>query len=613
MTDSPPRRQILTVNLEDYYQVGAFNRYVQRSRWQRFESRVEVGTRRTLDTLAAHGATATFFVLGWVAEQHPDLIRAVADAGHEVAVRGHYHRGIRDMTPEEFAADAARARAAVEQATGRKVFGYRLADGWLGEDDLWALDVLADLGFEYDSSLSPSRRSFAAQPMRRYPHVHEYDGRQLVELPISCGKMLGFRLPVAGGNYLRQFPEWVTRRAAARWVRTETAPLVAYFHTWEMDPDQPRLSAGGRFTRLRHYRNLRQMPDRIAGLLKAYPFGSCAELLGLAPEPAPERPSFVPLHVAPRPKADGPRVPVSVVVPCFNEEAILPYLRKTLTEVRGHLADRYEVKFILVNDGSTDGTWDGLREKFGGDPAFALLRHDVNLGVAAAIMTGVRGSNTEIVCSMDSDCSYDPLKLADLIPHLTPGVDLVTASPYHPDGAVKNVPGWRLGLSKGCAWLYRRVLKTKLHTYTSCFRVYRRSTIAVLPLVHNRYLGIAELVGRLSVEGGTIVEVPAVLEARLHGRSKMKTVRTVFGHLGLMIRLLVAGRHPASTADRDQVIRGQLSMIRRATAPAAPPAHDVAANPDQTPAPPAASAAPGRSSVPSRSVRPDSPVASSAP
>lgn len=590
------RRHVLTVNLEDYYQVGAFNKYVQKNRWQRFESRVEIGTRRTLDLLAGHGARATFFVLGWVAEQHPDLVRAVAEAGHEVAVRGYYHRGIRDMTPDEFAADATRARTAVEQATGRKVIGYRLADGWLGEDDLWALDVLADLGFEYDSSLCPARREFAAQPMRRYPHVHEHDGRQLVELPVSCGKVVGFRVPVAGGNYLRQLPRWATRRATDRWVRTASAPLVAYFHTWELDPDQPRLSAGGRFTRLRHYRNLHKMPGRIAEMLKAYPFGSCAELLGVPPEPAPERPSFVPLQLAPRPTADGPRVPVSVVVPCFNEEPILPYLRKTLTEVREHLADRYDVRVILVNDGSTDGTWAGLQAKFGDDPSVTLLQHEANQGVAAAIMTGIRGANTEIVCSMDSDCSYDPLRLADLIPHLTPGVDLVTASPYHPDGGVKNVPGWRLWLSKGCAWLYRRVLRTKLYTYTSCFRVYRRSTIAVLPLRHNRYLGIAELVGRLSLEGGTIVEVPAVLESRVHGRSKMKTVRTILGHLGLMMRLAFAGRHPASTADRDQVIRGQLSMIRRASAP------------DRPPAPPAVTAAPGRPPVPSRIVRPESPV-----
>lgn len=604
MTPPPaPRRHILTVNLEDYYQVGAFNKYVQKNRWQRFESRVEMGTERTLDLLAKHDATATFFVLGWVAEQHPALIRKVADAGHEVAVRGYYHRGIRDMTPEEFGADAARARAVVEQATGRRVIGYRLADGWLGEEDLWALDVLSDLGFEYDSSLAPMRKTFRSDPARRLPHVHEHDGRQLVELPVSCGKMLGFRLPVAGGNYLRQFPRWVTRRAAARWVRDHQAPLVAYFHTWEMDPDQPRLSAGGRFTRMRHYRNLHKMPARIAELLTAYPFGSCAELLGVEAEPAPPRTTFVPLQSAPRPVADGPRVSVSVVVPCFNEEPILPYLRKTLTEVKEHLADRYDVKFILVDDGSSDGTWAGLKEKFNDPAMFTLLRHDVNLGVAAAIMTGVRGSNTEIVCSMDSDCSYDPLRLADLIPHLTPGVDLVTASPYHPAGGVKNVPGWRLWLSKGCAWMYRRVLRAKLHTYTSCFRVYRRSTVAVLPLRYNRYLGIAELVGRLAIEGGTIVEVPAVLEARMHGRSKMKTVRTILGHLGLMTRLIFVRRHPGSTADRDQVIRGQLSMIRRATAP------DLG----HTPTPAALPAAPGRSPVPSRIPRPDSPVATPHP
>jgi hypothetical protein len=152
-------------------------------------------------------------------------------------------------------------------------------------------------------------------------------------------------------------------------------------------------------------------------------------------------------------------------------------------------------------------------------------------------MTGIRGAKNEIVCSMDCDCSYDPLKLAELIPLLQPGVDLVTASPYHPAGAVRNVPGWRLLLSRGAAWMYRRVLRTKLHTYTSCFRVYRRSAVAGIELKHHRFLGVAELVGRLDLDRKQIVEHPAVLEVRMIGRSKMKTVRTILGHLGLLAGL----------------------------------------------------------------------------
>ncbi len=576
---TPERRHLLTVNVEDYYHVRAFNKYIQRNRWQRFESRIELTTQRALDLLAKHDATATFFVLGWIAEQFPDVIRRVAEAGHEVGVRGFYHRGVKELTPDEFRVDAQRARQAVEAATGRKVYGYRLADGWLQSEDLWALDVLAELGFIYDSSIAPIRDSFAGEPGRLTPHEHRNGNHALLELPISCGKILGVRVPVAGGNYLRQLPKFLTSRAAAKWDRIHPTPMVAYFHTWELDPEQPRLAAGGRLNRMRHYRNLAEMPERLGDLLTKYRFGSCADYLQLAPEPAPPQPDIVALTAfgsshstrmeRPAPMPDSDRKPVSIVVPCFNEELIVAHLRNTLDEVRERLGSTYDVTCLLVDDGSTDDTWNSLKKSFGNREGYQLLRHDINLGIAAAIMTGIRSASTEIVCSMDSDCSYDPLKLAELIPLLTTGVDLVTASPYHPAGGVKNVPAWRLKLSKGCAWLYRRVLHTNLYTYTSCLRVYRRSTIAAIPLLNSRYLGIAELVGRLDLAGKTIVEYPAILECRLHGRSKMKTVRTILGHLKLMATLVYDRRRQQRLTDRDAIIRGQVSMIAKAVTPGA--------------------------------------------
>lgn len=572
----PPARHILTVNLEDYFQVGAFNRFIQKNRWQRFESRVEVTTDRALELLAKHDVSATFFVLGWIADQFPQAVRRVADAGHEVAVRGYYHRRVTDMTPEEFKADALRARHAVEDATGRRVYGYRLADGWLGPDDLWALDALAELGFAYDSSIAPMRRRLGDDPRRFTPHEHRNGPHSLLELPISTGKILGLRVPVAGGNYLRQLPRWLTRRAAGRWVKEHPHPLVAYFHTWELDPDQPQLSGIGAFRRLRHYRNLTGMPARIGDLLARYQFGSAADFLNLRPEAAPPRTAFalppaseVDTQRITRTTAsvpDGPVQAVSIVVPCYNEGLLVPHLKNTLDEVSERLGVRYDLEFVIVDDGSTDDTWSKLTATFAGRPSFRLVRHDANQGVAAAILTGLRAAHADTVCSMDSDCSYDPLKLADMIPLLVPGVDLVTASPYHPGGAVKNVPGWRLSLSKGCAWLYRQVLNTRLHTYTSCFRVYRRSTVAGIPVQNGRYLGIAELIGRLDLAGKTVVEYPAILETRLIGRSKLKTVRTVLGHLGLMLRLMIDRRRQDASADRDQVIRGQLGKLAQSLA-----------------------------------------------
>ena len=152
-------------------------------------------------------------------------------------------------------------------------------------------------------------------------------------------------------------------------------------------------------------------------------------------------------------------------------------------------------------------------------------------------MTGLSAAETEIVCSMDCDCTYDPHELLNMLPLMTENVDLVTASPYHKDGGVRNVPGWRLFLSRGASFLYRRVLRSKLDTYTSCFRVYRRSSMVGLPLRESGFLGVAEMLGRLDLRGGKIVEFPAVLEVRFFGISKMKTAKTIVGHLKLLSHL----------------------------------------------------------------------------
>lgn len=182
-----------------------------------------------------------------------------------------------------------------------------------------------------------------------------------------------------------------------------------------------------------------------------------------------------------------------------------------------------------------------MQQTFGPLPDCDLIRHQQNQGVTAAIMTGIRHARTEIICSMDCDCIYDPHELAAMIPLLGEAVDMVTASPYHPQGMVQNVPRWRLSLSRGASFLYRRALHQKLATYTICFRVYRRSTVAQLNVREKGYLGIAEMLGLLDLSGGRIVEYPATLEARMLGYSKMKVLRTIGGHLSLLGRLLGSG------------------------------------------------------------------------
>ena len=273
-------RHVLTVAIEDYFHVGAFNRLIQRGQWNRFEQRVAEGTRHTLELLEHHQTKATFFALGWIAEQMPELLREVVARGHEVASKGFYHRRISSLSPTEFAEDLDRSREAIEAASGQPVLGFRVADGWFSRDDLWALEVLARLGYRYDSSLAPVGRQFAGEEWRRFAHEHPTDHGSIHEFPVSTLSMFGLTLPVVGGNYLRQLPRFVVDRAMAGWTRKTSAPLVMYFHTWELDPAIPRISAAPWHQRVRTYRNLDQMAERLSRHLRHNRFTSISEWLG---------------------------------------------------------------------------------------------------------------------------------------------------------------------------------------------------------------------------------------------------------------------------------------------------------------------------------------------
>jgi len=553
--------------MEDYFQVGAFNQLVQRGEWYRFESRVEEGTRRTLALLDEHKVRATFFVLGWVAEQVPELVREVADRGHEVASKGYYHRNVDGMSPSEFADDLERARAAIERASGRRVLGYRVAGEWLSERDLWVLDVLAAQGYRYDSSLAPRGEEFADVASRRRPHTHRGPSGELQEFPIPTISMLGQSLPIGGGNWIRQLPTWLTRAGAKRWMRGDRGPFVLYFHTWELDRTQPRITAASTLQKLRHYRNLDRMPERLEWYLRRWSFTSVAEHLGLTHAAMPSDanasaaagPAFpvgakpTPVAVASSERGADVRRAVTIVVPCHNEELILPYLANTLKSVEEHLGQQCRLEFVFVDDGSTDGTRAAMKRLFGGRDGYTLAAMPSNAGVAAAIMHGISLATSEVVCSIDCDCTYDPHELQRMIPLLGPDVAMVTASPYHPLGTVRNVPNWRLMLSHNLSRLYRLVLRNKLATYTSCFRVYRRSAVVGTRLDRGGFLGVAELLCRLDLAGAQVVEYPATLEVRILGRSKLRVLRIIGGHLVLLARVAFArmlGRRELSAPGR---------------------------------------------------------------
>lgn len=527
-------RHILTVGVEDFFHADAFGRLIQPRIWNRFERRLERSTRAALDLCDETGAKATFFVLGWIAEVAPELVREIADRGHEVASRGYDHRSTSGLAPGEFRDDLQRARAAIENASGRPVLGHRAARLWYRKKDLWALDVLAAEGYSYDSSLAPLFREFADEQWREAVHQHSTPHGPIQELPVSTATVLGQRIPVAGGNYFRQLPEAFVRREVARWMRERQDPFVMYFHAWELDPDQPRVAAP-LLQRVRHYRNLDRMRGMIADFLGHAQFGSAAQYLGLEISPAETHPATEPPAISISSEIavsrDG-RTPVSIVVPCYQEERSVAYLANSIPEVEAALSG-YEVRWILVDDGSTDGTWHQLTHHFAGRPDVVLMRHPRNHGIAAAIRSGILRARTEIVCSIDADCSYDPVGLARLIPLLGPGVDMVTASPYHANGTVQNVPAWRLGLSRSLSRIYQLLLGQDIATWTSCFRVYRRRSVVALKVDRGNFLGIAELAGRMVLAGGRIVEQPETLSVRVLGRSKLRVARTIAGHIGL--------------------------------------------------------------------------------
>jgi dolichol-phosphate mannosyltransferase len=233
--------------------------------------------------------------------------------------------------------------------------------------------------------------------------------------------------------------------------------------------------------------------------------------------------------------ADELRQRVSVVVPCCNEAQSLPRLTAALAALQEQ-AGGLIAELVFVDDGSSDDTWKLLQAEFGKRADVKLVQHIQNRGIAAAIATGIRTAGSQIVCSIDADCTYDPRQLLTMLPLLAEGVDLVVASPYHPQGTVENVPAWRLAISRIASRLYRLVMRSKLHTYTSCFRVYRRSAVRDLPLSNPGFVGVVELVWQLDSGGSTIVECPARLEVRRLGQSKMRLLRVTLGHLQLLAR-----------------------------------------------------------------------------
>jgi dolichol-phosphate mannosyltransferase len=230
-------------------------------------------------------------------------------------------------------------------------------------------------------------------------------------------------------------------------------------------------------------------------------------------------------------------VNVSVVVPCFNEAQGIHYTLECLLEARQALAPLYDLRFIFVDDGSTDNTHALLIQAAENNSAISVLQHTCNRGMLTAILTGLHAAETEIVCSIDADCTYHPLQLKCLLSSLTPNVSMVTASPYHPHGKVEQVPAWRLKISGICSQLYRCIMLSKLYTYTSCFRVYRKSILQLWQPKHLGFVGLVEMIRFIEEQGGQVSEAPATLSVRKFGQSKMRILRVTAQHFAFIFRM----------------------------------------------------------------------------
>jgi polysaccharide deacetylase family protein (PEP-CTERM system associated) len=284
----------LTIDVEDYYHVSAFERVVPRADWERLESRVRRNTDRLLALLEEADTRATFFVLGWVAERYPSLVRDISRAGHEVASHGYGHRLVYDQSPREFANDIRRAKAVLESVTGRAVLGYRAPSFSITRKSWWAFDVLAQQGYVYDASVYPIHHDrYGVPDAPRHVHPVQTSTGCIWEVPGSTVRLGGTNLPVAGGGYFRMLPYGWTRWGVNRINRHDGQPAIFYIHPWEVDPGQPRFPAP-LLTRFRHYANLSRTEARFRRLLRDFSFGSVAEILNLAYVPAQPAPARIP-------------------------------------------------------------------------------------------------------------------------------------------------------------------------------------------------------------------------------------------------------------------------------------------------------------------------------
>lgn len=269
---------VMTVDVEDYFQVSAFEPYIRRDSWGRLECRVEPNVDRILQLFDRHGVKATFFTLGWIAERYPQMVRRMVAQGHELASHGWSHVRVTQQDQDAFRQDIVRTKALLEDVSGQEILGYRAASYSIGADNLWALDVLRETGHLYSSSIYPIRHDLYGMPEAPRFAFRPSEGGFL-EFPVTTFRIANKNLPCGGGGWFRLVPYAGMRWAIRRVNRVDGESAIFYFHPWEIDPDQPRQAGIDAKTRFRHYLNLERMESRLNRLLGDFSWGRMDEVL----------------------------------------------------------------------------------------------------------------------------------------------------------------------------------------------------------------------------------------------------------------------------------------------------------------------------------------------
>ena len=273
-------RNAFSVDVEDYFQVLAFEPVISREHWPRFELRVRRNVEVVLELMAERGIRGTFFILAWIAEREPDMVRSIARAGHEIASHGCGHDRVTTLTPEQFANDIRRSKALLEDVSGQQVIGYRAPSYSINHTNQWAFPELQEAGYLYSSSVFPGRHDLYGMPdAPRFPYRPLGDG--LLEIPITTVEILGRRLSCGGGGFFRLWPYWLFRALLNRVNAYDAQPAVFYMHPWEVDPGQPRIREASARSRFRHYLNLERVAPRMRRLLADFSWDRMDRVFGL--------------------------------------------------------------------------------------------------------------------------------------------------------------------------------------------------------------------------------------------------------------------------------------------------------------------------------------------